>query len=58
MQNPNTISKEELLDLLAAAVDGIDGIEAEEGPEALEQFWNVEKIERARLLLAQLRLSR
>ena len=54
MQNPNNISKEVVLNLLAATVDGIDGIEAEQGPEALAQFWNVEKVERARLLLDQL----
>ena len=54
MQDLNNISKEELLDLLAATVDGIDGIEAEQGTEELARFWNIGKLNRARMLLDQL----
>jgi hypothetical protein len=53
MRDLNDISKEELLDLLAAAMDGIDGIEAEQGSEELAQYWNIGKLNRARVLLDQ-----
>lgn len=51
MQNPNNFSNEEALELLVAALDGIDGYESENGSEALQRFWNIEKIERARNLV-------
>jgi hypothetical protein len=54
MQNANNISKEEILNLLAAVIDGIDGVESEFGTETLSRYWNVEKIEQARTLLDQL----
>lgn len=54
MLNVHNINKEELLDLLAVAMDGIDGVEVKQGVEALARFWDVEKIERARVLLDQL----
>ena len=41
-------SREELLDLLHAAVDGVDGYESECG---YLRYWNAEKIERARQVL-------
>lgn len=41
-------SREELLDLLHAAVDGVDGYECECG---YLRYWNAEKIERARQVL-------
>jgi hypothetical protein len=53
MQYLNDISKEELLDLLAAAMDGIDGIEAEQGTEELALYWDIGKLNRARVLLDQ-----
>ncbi|MHB1141472.1 MAG: hypothetical protein ACYC1T_06940 [Sulfuricaulis sp.] len=44
-------SKEELLDLLVNAVDGIDGYESEKGD---LMYWDPKKIERARNLIDQL----
>ena len=41
-------SREELLDLLHAAVDGVDGYESECG---YLRYWNADKIERARQVL-------
>lgn len=54
MQNANNLSKEEILNLLAAMIDGIDGVESEFGTETLSRYWNVEKVEQARTLLDQL----
>jgi hypothetical protein len=45
------ITKAELVDLLAAVVDGVDGYESETGD---LRYWNEEKIERARQLIDQL----
>ena len=45
------VTKVELLDLLAAAIDGIDGYESETGD---LMYWDEKKIERARQLIEYL----
>jgi hypothetical protein len=47
----NGTSKQELLELIEALLDGIDGIESEMGAAEVNQYWNLEKINRARLLV-------
>ena len=41
-------SRKELLELLAAAIDGVDGYESETGD---LRYWNARSIDRARALL-------
>jgi hypothetical protein len=57
MKSLNNISKQELFDLLEAAIDGIDGVESEEGVEELRKYWDVAKIDRARSLIDAVRAS-
>lgn len=45
------VTKEELLDLLVNAMDGINGYESEKGD---LMYWNPKKIEQARNLIDQL----
>lgn len=55
MDRLQEVSKQELFELLEAALDGIDGIESEMGPEELNQYWNVAKIDTARRLIDEVR---
>lgn len=45
------VSKERLIDLLRATVDGIDGYESETG---YLRYWDSEKVSQARTILADL----
>lgn len=47
---PNGVTKAELLDLLAVAIDGIDGYESETGD---LRYWDEKKIDRARQIIDQ-----
>ena len=51
MQSLNEISKQELFELLEAAIDGIDGVESESGEEGLHRYWDVAKINKAREII-------
>lgn len=57
MKSLNEISKQELFDLLEAAIDGIDGIESEAGSEGMSRYWDVAKVDRARALIDAVRAS-
>jgi hypothetical protein len=48
------ISKSELLELLAAVIDGIDGYESETGD---LRYWDKEKIEQARHIINQMTID-
>ncbi len=57
MKSLNEISKQELFDLLVAAIDGIDGIESEGGEEELRRYWDTAKIDRAREIIDEVKAS-